>query len=197
MSPNITVATNPYTHLCAYLQPSYLEDLNIDSDRVRSALCTASNLTQTPPPPANTSALNDTIISDQTKWASILFSYVLISTSTTTPEADALCLLAQSKEPGVENTGLGGSIVYNVVCGRDGRRMSENEAGLAMRTWTTKVFLNVLENASDEVSWMEWLCGNLDAVSMNVVSLNGDAVMEEVCGGARVGETWCYDPWLC
>lgn len=87
--------------------------------------------------------------------------------------------------------------MYNVVCGRDGRRMSENEAGLAMRTWTTKVFLNVLENASGEAGWMEWLCGNLDAVSMNVVALDGEAVMEEVCGGAKVGETWCYDPWLC
>ena len=66
MGSNITVPISPYTHLCAYLQPAYLEAFNIDSDRVRTALCAASNLTLIPPAPSNTSALNDTLL--DTSW---------------------------------------------------------------------------------------------------------------------------------
>ena len=66
-----------------------------------------------------------------------------------------------------------------------------------MRTWTTKVFLQVLEHASDDRGWMGWLCGNLDAGAMNVTGLDGDAAKREVCGGGEVGEGWCGDPYLC
>jgi hypothetical protein len=198
---NISLSpTTPYTHLCASLQPSYLEALDLDSKRIRSALCSAAfaNLTTTPPPAINTTALlNDTILTTYQQYTSILFTYILISTSTSTPEADALCDLAQANEAGVENTGLKGSVVYNVACGRDGRRMSNNEALGSVARWSTKVFLQVLENVSVEVGWMEWLCGNLSAEAMDVLGLDGEAAVEEVCGGGRVGETWCSDPWLC
>jgi hypothetical protein len=141
--------------------------------------------------------LNDTILTTYQQYTSILFTYILISTSTSTPEADALCDLAQANEAGVENTGLKGSVVYNVACGRDGRRMSNNEALGSVARWSTKVFLQVLEHVSVEVGWMEWLCGNLSAEAMDVLGLDGEAAVEEVCGGGRVGETWCSDPWLC
>jgi hypothetical protein len=197
MGSNITVPVTPYTHLCAYMQPAYLEAFNIDSLRVRTALCAASNLTLTPPAPTNTSELNDTLNDTYNQYVSTLFSYVLISSSTTTPEADDLCATARIGEPGVENTGLGGSIVYNVVCGRDGRRMSENESGFALQRWSTKVFLYALVNASDEGAWKAWLCANLSADAMKVMGLDGVGVMEEVCGGAVIGESWCSDPYLC
>lgn len=197
MGSNITVPISPYTHLCAYLQPAYLEAFNIDSDRVRTALCAASNLTLIPPAPSNTSALNDTLLDTYNEYVSTLFSYLLISSSTTTPEADELCFMARDGEPGVENTGMKGSVVYNVACGRDGRRLSENEAGFAMRRWTTKVFLLALENASDEGAWRAWLCANLSAKAMRVTGLDGAGVVEEICGGARIGESWCCDPYLC
>lgn len=197
MGSNTTDTIKPYTHLCAYLQPAYLEAFNIDSVRIRKALCAAANLPLIPPPPTNTSALNDTLLDDYNKYVSYLFSYVLISSSTTTPEADELCFRARDREPAVENTGMMGSVVYNVVCGRDGRRMSENESGLALQRWTTKVFLQVLENASDQGSWMAWLCQNLDVGAMNVTALDGAGAMEEVCGGAKIGQSWCSDPYLC
>jgi hypothetical protein len=75
--------------------------------------------------------------------------------------------------------------------------MSSNEALGSVERWSTKVFLQVLENISGEVGWMEWLCGNLDAKAMSAVGLDGEAALVEVCGGSRVGETWCSDPWLC
>lgn len=197
MGSNITVPISPYTHLCAYLQPAYLEAFNIDSSRVRTALCAASNLTLIPPAPTNTSALNSTLLDRYDEYVSTLFSYVLISSSTTTPEADELCFMAREGEPGVENTGMKGSVVYNVACGRDGRRMSDNESGFALQRWTTKVFLLALENVSDEGSWRAWLCANLSAKAMAVTGLDGAGVMEEVCGGAEIGESCCSDPYLC
>ncbi|GAB7324380.1 hypothetical protein MBLNU13_g08323t2 [Cladosporium sp. NU13] len=180
MGSNITVPINPYTHLCAYLQPDYLEAFNIDSVRVRTALCAASNLTLVPPAPSNTSALNDTLLDTYNEYVSTLFSYLLISSSTTTSEADELCFMARDGEPGVENTGMKGSVVYNVACGRDGRRLSENEAGFAMQRWTTKVFLLALDNASDEGAWRAWLCATLSAKAMRVTGLDGAGVMEEL-----------------
>lgn len=66
-----------------------------------------------------------------------------------------------------------------------------------MQVWTTRVFLQVLENASDAKDWMPWLCDNLDAGAMNVTGLDGDAAKREVCGGGKVGEEWCSDPYLC
>jgi len=197
MGSNITVPIKPYTHLCAYLQPAYLEAFNIDALRVRTALCAASNLTLIPSAPTNTSALNTTILDTYDEYVSTLFSYVLISSSTTTPEADSLCFQARDRQPEVANTGIKSSVVYNVVCGRDGRRMSENESGFALQRWTTKVFLHVLENASDEGAWRAWLCANLDAKAMAVTGMDGVGVMKEVCGGARIGESWCSDPYLC
>lgn len=197
MGSNITVSISPYTHLCASLQPAYLEAFNIDSTRVRTALCAASNLTLIPPAATNTSTLNDTILDTYNEYVSTLFSYLLISSSTSTPEADALCFMARNGEPGVENTGMRGSVVYNVACGRDGRRLSENEAGFAMQRWTTKVFLLALENASEEPAWRAWLCANLSKEAMHVTGLDGEGVMEEVCEGERIGERWCSDPYLC
>jgi hypothetical protein len=75
--------------------------------------------------------------------------------------------------------------------------MSENERGFAIELWTTKVFLLVLENASEEEGWVDWLCGNLDAHAMNVVGLEGNETITEVCGGEKMGEKWCSDPYLC
>jgi hypothetical protein len=197
MGANITVPITPYTHLCAYMQPAYLEAFNIDSLRVRTAFCAASNLTLIPPAPTNTSALSDTLFYTYNEYVSTLFSYVLISSSTTTPEADDLCSTAINGQPGVANTGLNSSVVYNVACGRDGRRMSENESGFAIQRWTTKVFLHALMNASDEGAWKAWLCANLDASAMKVTGMDGVGVMEEVCGGAKLGDSWCSNPYLC
>lgn len=197
LGSNITVTIKPYTHLCAYLQPAYLEAFNIDPVRVRTALCAASNLPLIPSPPANTSALNDTLLDDYNKYVSYLFSYLLIYSSTSTPEADELCFRARDSQPAVANTGMDGAVVYNVVCGRDGRRMSENESGFALQRWTTKVFLQALENASDQGAWMAWLCQNLDMGAMNVTGLDGAGAKNEVCGGEKIEERWCSDPYLC
>lgn len=105
--------------------------------------------------------------------------------------------MSSDHEPGIENTGLEASVVNNVACGRDGRRRSSNENLGALQTWTTKVFLQVLEHVSDNQGWGEWLCGNLDAGAMNVTGMDGEAAKVEVCGGGKVGEGWCSDPYLC
>lgn len=76
--------------------------------------------------------------------------------------------------------------------------MSENEAGRALQVWSTKVFLHVLRHVGGEgEGWVEWLCGNLSVLGMNVLGLDGEAAVKEVCEGIRVGESWCWDPWLC
>jgi hypothetical protein len=69
--------------------------------------------------------------------------------------------------------------------------MSSDEKGTAFRLWTTKVFLTILENASDDSDWVPWLCRSLDERSMNVTSLWGIGVMRELCGKGRLGSGEC------
>lgn len=69
--------------------------------------------------------------------------------------------------------------------------MSAYENGSAFQLWTTKVFLAVLENASDDYDWVPWLCRNLDEASMGVAALDGSGVLREVCGKGRLGSEGC------
>jgi hypothetical protein len=69
--------------------------------------------------------------------------------------------------------------------------MDENESGYAMQLWTTKAFLAILENASDDPGWMPWLCRNLDDGSMNVTALLGMGIKREVCGQGKLGSGQC------
>lgn len=73
--------------------------------------------------------------------------------------------------------------------------MAEDEASVAMRLWTTKAFLAILENASDDSWWMPWLCQFLDEGSMDVTVLLGVGVKGEVCGKGRLGDGQCGYDW--
>ena len=65
--------------------------------------------------------------------------------------------------------------------------MDANESGAAMQLWTTKAFLAILENASDDYDWTPWLCRELDEKSMNVTGLLGSGLKREVCGKGKLG----------
>lgn len=68
------------------------------------------------------------------------------------------------------------------MCGIEGRRLSGEEALIALRLWSTKAYADILENVSDEPRWREWLCGNLSPAAMNVTGLDGGLVSRRVCG---------------
>jgi hypothetical protein len=70
--------------------------------------------------------------------------------------------------------------------------MSGDESGYALQLWTTRAFLTILENASDDYDWTPWLCRELDEESMHVTGLLGSGVKREVCGKGKLGgESGC------
>ena len=69
--------------------------------------------------------------------------------------------------------------------------MDANESGAAMQLWTTKAFLAILDNASDDEYWQPWLCRELDERKMNIMGLLGTGVLREVCGKGRLGDGGC------
>jgi len=73
--------------------------------------------------------------------------------------------------------------------------MAEDESSVAMQLWTTKAYLAILENASDDSWWTTWLCDNLDVGSMNVTGLLGLGAKREVCGKGRLGNGECGYDW--
>jgi hypothetical protein len=71
--------------------------------------------------------------------------------------------------------------------------LSGPESGFALQFWTTKAFLTILENASDDYDWTPWLCRDMDVRSMNVTGLLGVGIKREVCGKGRLGSSGCGD----
>lgn len=123
-----------------------------------------------------------------------LFGYLLVSASTNSTEADILCDRVIDLVPSIANTGLDHHAVSEVACGKDGRRLSNSEAQIFLRTWKSKAFVYLLENASDDPDWCGWLCDNLDVGAMNQTGLDGLAVSDQFCGGEALDETAeCYD----
>lgn len=56
-----------------------------------------------------------------------------------------------------------------------------------MLSWTSRLFVTVLENIGNVEGWRDWLCEKLDEEGMNGVGLNGYASKLQVCDDARTG----------
>lgn len=117
-----------------------------------------------------------------------LFGYLLVSASTNSTEADILCDRIIDLVPSIANTGLDHHAVSEVACGKDGRRLSDSEAHIFLRDWQSKAFVYLLENASNDADWCDWLCDNLDVGAMNQTGLNGLAVSDQFCGHGALGD---------
>lgn len=201
-SDNATLSTNPFYHLCTTIRPALLTPFNIQPERFQTAICAYSNISSLTPPPINNTTDNPAVAGPYSDAVTVykeitskLFGYLLVTTSTNSTEADILCDRTTVAVPAIENTGLKGRVVNEVACGKDGRRLSNDEALIFLKTWQTRAFEHVLENASDDALWAEWLCANLDVGAMNQTGLYGLEVQDRFCGYAYVDEEDCESDW--
>lgn len=102
---SIAASSHPFAHLCAVLQPSYLEAFDLDSARIRSTFCAAANLTSLPPTPVAKSAISHDVLASYSDTISTLFAYLLITSSRNSVEADEICVKAMERQAEVENSG--------------------------------------------------------------------------------------------
>jgi hypothetical protein len=103
----IAYSPHPFAHLCAVLQPAYLEAFDLDSVRIRSAFCSAANVTTLPPAPttSGTRSITSDILAGYSDTISTLFAYLLISSSRNSVEADQICVKAKERQADVDNSG--------------------------------------------------------------------------------------------
>jgi hypothetical protein len=102
---SIAYSPHPFAHLCAVLQPAYLEAFDLDSVRIRSAFCSASNVLSLPPTPATTTSISPDVLASYSETVATLFAYLLISSSRNSGEADEICTKTIERQAEVENSG--------------------------------------------------------------------------------------------
>jgi hypothetical protein len=102
---SIAYSPHPFAHLCAVLQPAYLEAFDLDSARIRSAFCSAANVLSLPPTPVATTSLSWDVLASYSETVSTLFAYLLISSSRNSGEADEICTKTIERQAEVENSG--------------------------------------------------------------------------------------------
>lgn len=62
-----------------------------------------------------------------------------------------------------------------------------NQVRSRILSWTSRLFITVLENIGNGDGWLDWLCENLDEDEMNGVGLIGWGSKQQVCDDARTG----------
>jgi len=173
-----------FNYLCTNLRFLSLDGFYLDDARVINATCGQGDLQLPPRPVEPLVKVNASATAAYTHAASILYGLMFASSATSDTELNVYCAHAAQYVKSLDHLMFNGTLVESTIC--DVRApMSANAGAVAIRTFTTHMFVTVLESISSVGGWLDWLCANLDVEELETVGLDGKYVHNQVCADAK------------
>jgi len=179
-----STATDTFAYLCIKLRFLQLDGFYLGDARIVNATCAAAGKQLPARPEGPLAKINTNATTAYFNTASILYALLFASSATTVAELDGYCADASQYVSGLDTLLLNGTLVESTLCGLT-EVLTADVGAAAIRTWTTRMFITVLENVSNVGGWLERLCGSLDVAGLESVGLDGLAVQTQVCADAQ------------
>ncbi|TKA78871.1 hypothetical protein B0A55_03803 [Friedmanniomyces simplex] len=177
-APNNTAA---FTYLCENLRFLSLDGFHLSDSRVINASCTKAGTLQPPRPftAAPGVELNTNATVAYRNTISTLYGLMYASSALSNTELNIYCAHEPNYVRSLNTLLLNGTLVEETICNIT-QPLSVDSSIAALRTWSSKAFITVIENISNVSGWLAWLSNNLDVDAMNSVGLDGATVLAQV-----------------
>lgn len=99
---------------------------------------------------------------------------------------NVMCAHAPEHIPNLNAEKLNGTLVESILCSYK-TPLDVNQVRSRVLSWTSRLYITVLENIGNVDGWLDWLCEHLDVEGMNGVGLIGWGSKQQVCNDAKSG----------
>lgn len=177
-----------FGYICDNLAFLQIDQFSLTNDNLFQAVCDQAGK-QVPPRPVGPSAGH--IIGEAARFAArntatILYSTLLAAGAESDIQLNVLCAHAPNYIDNVNAEMLNGTLMASRLCAIK-EPLSVEAARSEILSWTSRLFVTVLENIGNVGGWLDWLCDHLDVEGMNSVGLIGWGSKEQVCEDAKTG----------
>ena len=112
--------------------------------------------------------------------ASVLYAYILAASATNSAELKTMCAQAPDQVENLNEELMNGIAFQAALCAIT-EPLSMQETLDVVITLMSKMFIIMLESASNTDGWLNWLCSHVDVEGVTAVGLYGEAVVETLC----------------
>lgn len=177
-----------FGYLCDNLAFFQIDQFYLTNENLFKAVCDRAGK-QVPPRPFGRGAgrhISEAAAFAARNTATILYSTLLAAGAETDLQLNVLCAHAPNYIDNLNAEMLNGTLMQSTLC-EIREPLSVDEALSKILSWTSRLFITVLENIGDVGGWLGWLCKHLDVEGMNSVGLIGWGSKEQVCEDAEMG----------
>lgn len=177
-----------FAYLCDNLGTFSINQFYLTDSNLLRAVCGRAGQ-QVPPRPFGTEAgrhLSKAAAFAARNTASILYATLVAAGVESDLELNVLCAHAPEHTANLNAESLNGTLVESTLCSIKAP-LTVVQTQHKILSWTSRLFITVLENVGNVDGWLHWLCENLDEEGMNGVGLIGWGSKLQVCKDARTG----------
>jgi hypothetical protein len=174
----------PFTSIgavCKYLRLALIDFFPLISEQVKDGVCTAAGTIRAPQGFGNPFVPNKPAIQAARNTQSVLFAIINAAAHNSKLELALSCTNMKGYVETLNSEHLNGTLIASTLC-KFTKVIPVPVAKEMIRSWMTRYYITVLQNVSNSSKWEQWLCDNVDTEMMDAVGLNGDGVMQQVCG---------------
>ena len=168
-------------YMCGQVDFFLLNKFMLNSTGIVGAICHSVGKPLPPQPfsPGHRSPEREAAAHAVTNSASILYALMLATGLTTDTELNVLCAHAPEYVANLHAELMNGTAFQDTACSVNDP-ISVEEAVNELFTWTTRIFITMIENISNVDGWLDWLCSHVDTGKLNAVNLNGEVVKQQI-----------------
>lgn len=179
---------NAFAYLCDNLAFFQIDQFFLTDSKLLTAVCGKAGK-QVPPRPFGADAgrpIGQSAGFAARNTASILYATLFAAGAESDLQLNVMCAHAPDHIVNLDAEQLNGTLVESTLCDIK-TPLQIDEAQSKILSWTSRLYITVLENIGDTPDWLGWLCENLDTEGMNSVGLVGWGSKQSVCDDARSG----------
>lgn len=181
-------ANQDFEHLCDNLASFQIDQFFLTDSSLLEAVCDKAGK-QIPPRPFGTEAgkhISEAAAFVARDAASILYATLVAAGAVSDGELNIMCAHAPEHIDNLNAENLNGTLVESQLCSFK-EVLEVDEVQGKVLSWTSRLFITVLENIGRGDGWLGWLCEHLDIEGMNSVGLVGRGSQKQVCDDAKNG----------
>ena len=172
--------TGAFTYLCNNLNFAQLDYFYLNDTFVIGAVYDRAGM-QLPP---RSEGVNPPKVQNATTSIRIVqsnqYAFIYAASASSDSELSIYCAHAPMHVANLNAEHLDGNRVQSEICSIT-QPLSAQQASNAIFTWTTRIFMTIIENVSDADGYMEWLRNNLYVDGMNSAGLIGWGAWNLIC----------------
>lgn len=171
-----------FAYLCDHLAGFQIDQFYLTATKLLKAVCDKAGK-QVPPRPFSSGEprhLSEAAAFAARNTASILYATLLAAGAESGLRINVLCAHAPNHIENLNTEKLNGTLVQSRLCSFKGP-IPIGQARTQILSWTSRLFITVLENIGEGDDWLKWLCVNLHVEKMNKVGLIGWSGKQQVC----------------